>query len=800
MQINKLELKNFKQYKETVLEFPSGLTGFVGKNGSGKSTIFEAIANAFYGKFETNKDLVKNDKVSPKENMSVVLHFEDKGDEYKIVRDYRGKNLNAKADLFKNGNHLVTGAEEVNRELRKILKIDYSNFKNSFFARQKEVTSLLELGTTERQRALRKMLGLEKLDKLETKIKEEIKEQTTEIKAKKDELLPESEVNKMKKQENKMTKELSAKKKELQKINASVNKAKKDYSAIKSVLSELEQQKTKHDSLSNDLEIVKTNTGNTSENIEKAENELKELRNAVKKYKSLLPKKEKYEKLEKEIELLQKEELKLKDKINNEKRIEKNNEQIENEKHNISGWQTNLKSFEGLEESLEEIKTKRKKLKADINGLKKHLTTANKLTGTLQNNLNEKSDHLKEIKKLGKNSNCPTCERPLKDHYDFLVKKYTKEISELKEKLIDAKSEEKKLKELIDKHENGLEKLNSEELKTGKKRERKQSLLEKIDESKKRIKEYRKQNRALQAEIKKLGIIKFNKDELVKKKNLKKQLEPDYKLCISLSKKKDEVPLKMEEITKLKNRLKSLQTEEKKLKEEIAGLNFDEKKYIVTKKEREKKESILNEWKEKLSEKKEEIAEINSALAQIQTKLSANEKLKKKIEKLEKEVELFNKLATTVKMIKEKITSKELPKISAGASELFTKITRGRYFNLKIDEGFNFKVTRDDKEVELTTLSGGEKDLAALCLRIAISKRISNLAGRSNMGFLALDEVFGSQDEDRREELLNALHVISEHFRQIFVVSHNRDVQDEFPTTIIVSKKGDFSRAELVMN
>ena len=77
-------------------------------------------------------------------------------------------------------------------------------------------------------------------------------------------------------------------------------------------------------------------------------------------------------------------------------------------------------------------------------------------------------------------------------------------------------------------------------------------------------------------------------------------------------------------------------------------------------------------------------------------------------------------------------------------------------------------MSREDFEVDLETLSGGEKDLASLCLRFAISKRISKLVGRSNMGFLALDEVFGSLDEDRREELLKALHEISKEFKQIF--------------------------------
>ena len=117
---------------------------------------------------------------------------------------------------------------------------------------------------------------------------------------------------------------------------------------------------------------------------------------------------------------------------------------------------------------------------------------------------------------------------------------------------------------------------------------------------------------------------------------------------------------------------------------------------------------------------------------------------------------------------------------------------------MKISSDFNFLVSREDKEVELQTLSGGEKDLASLCLRVAISKRISALAGRTNMGFLALDEVFGSQDEERREELMNALAKIASDFRQIFVVSHNQDVQEIFPQRLSISKVNGFSKVVLL--
>src|SRR5699024_3877447 len=73
----------------------------------------------------------------------------------------------------------------------------------------------------------------------------------------------------------------------------------------------------------------------------------------------------------------------------------------------------------------------------------------------------------------------------------------------------------------------------------------------------------------------------------------------------------------------------------------------------------------------------------------------------------------------------------------------------------------------------------GERDVIALCARIALSRVIGS-QGTHPPGFLVLDEVFGSLDRDRRARLLDMLGAITttgEHFRQIFMISHVDDVR-----------------------
>ena len=55
MILNTLRLSNYKQYSHLELAFREGLVGIIGKNGAGKSTIFEAILYCLFGRDEGNK-------------------------------------------------------------------------------------------------------------------------------------------------------------------------------------------------------------------------------------------------------------------------------------------------------------------------------------------------------------------------------------------------------------------------------------------------------------------------------------------------------------------------------------------------------------------------------------------------------------------------------------------------------------------------------------------------------------------------------------------------------------------------
>jgi len=74
-------------------------------------------------------------------------------------------------------------------------------------------------------------------------------------------------------------------------------------------------------------------------------------------------------------------------------------------------------------------------------------------------------------------------------------------------------------------------------------------------------------------------------------------------------------------------------------------------------------------------------------------------------------------------------------------------------------------------------ISGGEEDVLNLCVRLAISKMIAERAGQP-LSLLVLDEVFGSLDASRRDNVVQLLHGLKSRFEQIILITHVDAIHD----------------------
>jgi exonuclease SbcC len=124
------------------------------------------------------------------------------------------------------------------------------------------------------------------------------------------------------------------------------------------------------------------------------------------------------------------------------------------------------------------------------------------------------------------------------------------------------------------------------------------------------------------------------------------------------------------------------------------------------------------------------------------------------------------------------LTARVRPMLEVEASNLVRELTDGRYERMEFDENYRVKLLdRFDDSYAIERFSGGEADVASLSARIALSKIIA-ARGSEALGFLVLDEVFGSLDAERRSNVLLALERLKRSFGQIFIISHVADVQE----------------------
>ncbi|HVO78078.1 MAG TPA: SbcC/MukB-like Walker B domain-containing protein, partial [Methanomassiliicoccales archaeon] len=151
-------------------------------------------------------------------------------------------------------------------------------------------------------------------------------------------------------------------------------------------------------------------------------------------------------------------------------------------------------------------------------------------------------------------------------------------------------------------------------------------------------------------------------------------------------------------------------------------------------------------------------------------------------------------LSDVMRDFKSEVIARITPALSEIASALFAELTEGKYAGLELNDEYDIEILDSGKKYELARFSGGEADLANLCLRLAISKLISERAG-SALNFLILDEIFGSQDQMRKRNLVNAFNQLSRQFSQIILITHVEDVKDMLGGAIVVTESDDGTSA-----
>ena len=268
----------------------------------------------------------------------------------------------------------------------------------------------------------------------------------------------------------------------------------------------------------------------------------------------------------------------------------------------------------------------------------------------------------------------------------------------------------------------------------------------------------------------------------------KKKYETLIKELQKLSKTHDEITGLKKEILRIDSlkgnlketnkKLQKLKTDFQKLKNEIIKLDFVEKKYKNILSEYEKNRTLIVNNNLKLTKEKTELKSMEEKIQSIRNQKKEMKIFSENIKEESIELQYLEKLIEVFGNFKTHLIYKIGPSLSVYASDLFSKLTEGKYSELELNENYEIFIRENGKLFPINRFSGGEMDLANLCIRLAISKVIAERSGGLELNFIILDEIFGSQDIYRKRNIISALNELSKQFRQIFLITHIEDIKD----------------------
>ena len=227
-----------------------------------------------------------------------------------------------------------------------------------------------------------------------------------------------------------------------------------------------------------------------------------------------------------------------------------------------------------------------------------------------------------------------------------------------------------------------------------------------------------------------------------------------------------------------RERVKEAEVAAEELRQKISALDFDEAAYEAS-------VEVVSEAEERLSALRDAREGLGGQWKDADHRI---ERTKAELGRLDDDRRLANERAAGASRMDEmdglfteffrSLTARARPMLEVEASNLVRDLTDGRYERMEFDENYRVRLLdRFDDSYAIERFSGGESDVASVSARVALSRIVASRGGNT-LGFLVLDEIFGSLDAGRRNNVLLALERLKRSFGQIFVISHVAEVQD----------------------
>ncbi|HNW95227.1 MAG TPA: SMC family ATPase [Anaerolineaceae bacterium] len=850
----KLSLSGFTSYREPVeIDFTGlDLVCISGQNGSGKSSLLDAITYALYGQARRRDEAIIH-HASQKAEVSLEFAYEHQV--YRVSRSItRGKGSQVEFYIrAENGPtpwKVLTERtmSETNARIQHTLRLDYETFINASFFLQGKADLFATQKPADRKRILSNILGLDSWEEYRKRAADLIQKRKGEV------LLRDERLKEI---QNELDEE-PARHAKLQLLEEKLKNARTETLLEQSALEQkraVEQRLVSHrqmlalhEAQERKAAAARTETARrlnekeaalaalqqklaSAESVEAAYKHLESLRKQLGELDALSERFHPLENRKRDLEsriALERQKL-----LTEVKHLEEEEQQLEREEAANAARKAQQEQLHAQIAALEERASRKETLEQEAEMLQKRLAELQAENAEIEKKGKELRDRLEKVQKV-EGAECPLCGQPLALHDRERLEQ------ELNEELLTQREQYR---------------LNQEEIKSAAQRQRE------ITEERAQIQSFEKQIQSLTRQADQLGqqisLLAARAEEFANTKAL--QLEhvraalAEESYCAQERAERTEV---LEKITALAYDPEAharLREEARQAEPARAAYNElqiarstvgqQEQSLLELQETLEKQEEDLQRAAQERSKAAADLAEIESSLPDIQVteqsfqakqdaeaglqrqvgaarqELHILTELKARKISLREEKEQLNAEIARLKVLERAFSKDGVPAmlIEQALPELEEEANRvlGRLSNYSMSVRFNpqreFKdVRRADKmeTLDITisdgsstrdyeTYSGGEAFRINFAIRLALARLLSRRSG-AQLRTLVIDEGFGNQDADGRQRLVEAIGRVADDFDMIMVITHIEELKEQFPNRIEVEKGPSGSRVSVI--
>ena len=783
MQIERLRLINFRQHEDTELVLGAGLTGIIGPNGVGKTTLLEAIAWALYGAEAARgtRDTIRRRGAGARAPVRVELDFVLGPHHYRVVRTLNGAELYQDADPAAIANSLGAVTEKVGR----LLGMTREEFFNTYFTGQKQLAVMAAMKPVERAQFLSRVLGFDRLSSAQERLREQrvavrSRLQTLEAALPDPKELEAEEARARERLEGAVAAEALTR--------TALEAAERRRAEATPRWQELQQQREKVASLESDLRLAEHRVNAAREAFNHLDRELVAANEA----------KGRLEVLQQQlapIAVLRSERQRLDELAGLYAKRQVAQAQLEETRASLQTVRTRSAKLPPAD-AIEATRTGLLELTARLDDLNesykerrstwdRDLQDARTKREALRDQYRDLREQLDRITQAGPEGACPTCARPLGAEYDNVIGVLDRQMQEVlfngnyyKSRIDQLAAEPVELRDLEQQREAAEKALADATAQLG------------------RLQAQAQEGPALRLELTRLearaaelepqagqGPASYDPNQHADVRRQLTQLEPVALQAELLRAVAERGELLVADAETAERALSEREAEVRAVREKLTAMGYSDAAFKFAQTDWEAAERERREAELGIVRSQAERRAAEEAVQAVARRREERGKREEEAKRAARDLALYNELDRAFTELRTDLNQQLRPDLSEIASGFVRDLTGGRYAELDLDEDYVATIVEagDPKPV----LSGGEEDVANLALRLAISQMIADRAGQP-LSLLVLDEIFGSLDEEHRTAVMDLLRSLADRFPQVILITHIESVREGFDRVIRV--------------